>query len=123
MTARTEVLFVFICLIGMPLLRKLASALSQTSLYKAPRVIAIVLIIAWGAGIAFGFRHLVLWLQVGVILKAMGYCAAAYVSAGSYGYISETSAPDQPQRRHSGISQLSLLAFVIFSLIFGFTIS
>jgi hypothetical protein len=122
MTVRREVLFIFICLIGIPILRKLSWGLYRSVLHKASGLIGILLPVAWGTGIAFGFRSLVLWLQVGLVLKILGYCAAAYVSAPNYGYTSETTVPNGAQRRQWEMPQLAFLTFVTVSIIVAYAI-
>ncbi len=122
MTVRSEVLFIFICLMGMPILRKLGSAFSRTLFYKPPWQIGVLLLVAWGAGIALGFRYLLLWLQVNLLLKILGYCAAAYVSAPDSGYVSESTVSNHAPKRPREMPQLSVLTFVILSVIVAFTV-
>jgi hypothetical protein len=115
-------LFFFVCLMGMLILRRLGWTLSRAIFYSAPWVVSILLLITWGTGVAFGFRHLVLWLHVGWLLKIFGYGTAAYVSIPNFGLIAESTIPDHAQPRHLTISNLSLVVFIVLSIVFAFTI-
>jgi hypothetical protein len=94
----------------------------QTVLHKAPWLVCILLLVAWGTGIALGFRYLALWLQVGLVLKILGYCAAAYASTPDYGWTFESTGPNHARPRPMVMPQLSFLTFVIASVTFAFTI-
>jgi hypothetical protein len=114
--------FIFDCLMGMVIFRKLGWKLSRTVFYSAAWRVCLTLLVAWGAGIAYGFRHLVLWLHPGWILKTFGYCAAAYVSVPNYGLIAERTIPGHAELRHIVVSQLSMVVFIVLSVVFAFTI-
>jgi hypothetical protein len=122
MTFRTELLIFLMYLVGVFTLRKLGQTLCKTVLHKAPWIVCFLLLVTWGIGIALGFRYLALWLQVGLVLKILGYGAAAYASAPDYGWSFESSGPNQPQPRPMIMPQLSFLTFVVASIAFAFTI-
>ena len=118
MTFGRGFLIVFAGFWGMFVLRQLGWTLSRTVLYTAGWPVCIILLAVWGVRIAFGFRHLVLWLQIGWVLKTFGYGAAAYVSIPNYGMRDGSSNADL---RDIAVSQLSFLLFIIFSIVFAFT--
>jgi hypothetical protein len=122
MTFGRGLLIAFFGFWGMFVLRQLGWMLSRTVLYTTGWPVCIILLLAWGAGIAFGFRHLVLWLQFGWVLKTLGYGAAAYVSIPNYGLFDGSSFPGDVELRHIAVSQLSFLLFIILSIVFAFTI-
>jgi hypothetical protein len=118
----TALFFLFGCLIGMTILRKLGWALSRGILYTTAWPLCLFLLVAWGVGIAYGYRHVVLWLQLGWILKIVGYAIALYVSIPNYGLIAEGTVPGQAELRHMAVSQLSMLVFILCSAVFAFTL-
>jgi hypothetical protein len=122
MTFGRGFLIVFAGFWGMFVLRQLGWTLSRTVLYTAGWPVCIILLAVWGAGIAFGFRHLVLWLHVGWVLKTLGYGAAAYVSIPNYGLLDGASTPGHAELRHIAVSQLSFVLFIILSIVFAFTV-
>ena len=115
-------LFLLYCFIAMYLLRKVGWALSRAFLYTAPWIVCIPFLCIWGVGIAYGFRHLVMLCYAGWIVKTIGYGSAAYLSIPNYGLVSESSIPVHAQARHFTISNLSFGLFIVFSIIFAFTI-
>jgi len=72
MTFGRGLLIAFFGFWGMFVLRQLGWMLSRTVLYTTGWPVCIILLLAWGAGIAFGFRHLVLWLQFGWYSRRSG---------------------------------------------------
>ena len=122
MTLRTELLIFLMYLVGVFTLRKLGRTLCKTVLRMAPWLVCFLLLVTWGTGIALGFRYLALWLHIGLLLKILGYCAAAYASAPDYGWTFESTGPNQARPRPTVMPQLSFLTFIIASIAFAFTI-
>jgi len=122
MTFGRGFLIVFVGFWGMFILRQLGWSLSRTVLYTAGWPVCIILLVAWGGGMAFGFRHLILWLQIGWVLKTLGYGAAAYVSIPNYGLLNGSSTTGHAEVRDIAVSQLSFLLFIVLSIVFAYTI-
>jgi hypothetical protein len=116
-------MFFWYSLVGMWIFRRLGWGLSRSILYRSSWAVAIILLVTSGGGIAYGFRHLLLWLHPGSILKIFGYGAASYVSIPNYGLFKQNSIPADVEPRHLAVSNISLVVFVILSIVFAFLIN
>lgn len=114
--------FILVVLFGMMWLRKLGWTLSRSIFYVVPWAICTPLLLIWGLGIAYGFRHFVLLTHPGWILKIIGYGAAMYVSTPNYGMTLGNPVSESAQLRHNIVFVLPCLVFVALSIVFAFTI-
>ena len=106
--------FALAALVFMYVGRKLGWALSKGFLYRAPVAISLVVAVAWGTGVGIVMSGLIGWLQPNVVSKwILGFFLAAYVAVPNYGLFAESTVPDSEQPRHTLISFLPLVAFIV----------
>ncbi len=112
--------FLLICLVGQTIFRKIGWAMCRGFMYGESTPVCVFFLLLWGIGLAFGYRHLVIWYHPGWIVKVIGYGSAAYVSIPNYGLIAESTIPAEKQGRHALISNLPLVTFITCSILFAF---
>jgi hypothetical protein len=82
--------------------------------YSAPAVLSFVGVVIWGFVIGWSMSSLIGWQHPNVILKwVLGFALAAYVAVPNYGLFQESSIPDSDQPRHTMISFVPLIAYVV----------
>jgi hypothetical protein len=114
-------IFFLITLFGMYIGRKLGWSLSKRVLYVSPLPIALILCLGWGVGVALVVHLLITWQFPNIILKIiMGFGAGSYVSIPNFGLLSQATIPDEALPRHTLISGLPLVAFIVSSVAFAF---
>jgi hypothetical protein len=106
--------FALAAVVFMYLGRRFGWGLSKAVLYTFPLVFALVVAIGWGIGIGFAMSGMIGWLQPGVILRwILGFGLAAYVAVPNFGLLDESTIPIDAQARHTLVSFLPLIAYII----------
>jgi hypothetical protein len=77
----------------------------------------------WGGIVASLVYALIQWRQPGLVLKIiMGYALGAYVSIPSFGLLDDASIPDSARSRHTVVSAIPLLTYILFMIAFPFAL-
>jgi hypothetical protein len=97
--------FFFIAAAFMYIGRKVGWMLSKSILYTSPPALAGAVSAIWGAGVAIAMFGIIRWQEPNIILKIiMGYALGWYVSIPNFGFLQESSIPEEARKRHSMIS-------------------
>lgn len=115
-------IFIICCILGLLIGRKLGWIISRNVLYPAPTSLAVVICALWGIGTAYGFRLMVTDLHPNIILAIIGFMAGGYISIPNYGLWAESTIPERVSTRHTIVSNLPLLVYIVTSILFYFTI-
>jgi hypothetical protein len=119
----TGMKFFFLALLFMFIGRKAGWALSKNILYSASFIVAIALCLIWGCGIALLMQYLINWHQPSLFLKIiMGYALGGYIAIPNFGLILESSIPASEKPRHSLVSVVPLISYIVLMVILGFVI-
>jgi hypothetical protein len=91
--------------------------LSRASLYGDPLPVIFVECVIWGGLVAYLTHALIVWHHPHWILQwVFGFGVGAYVSSPNYGLIAQGSIPDHAMPRHTLITSLPFLIFIIASV-------
>lgn len=94
--------------------RSLGWTVSKVFLYPAPIVLSLLGAVAWGIAVGIGMSGLIGWLHPNAVVKwILGFALAAYVAVPNYGLFQESTIPDSEQPRHSMISIVPLVSYII----------
>jgi hypothetical protein len=110
-------MFLFVGSIALFLGRKIGWWISRNFLYAIPFIPMFIACVLWSAVLAFFYRNLVLHYSPNLILKIIGYGAGTYTAIANYALFAGIPDPDG-QRRDDAISNIGMVSFWIFSLIF-----
>lgn len=113
--------FFFCCLVCLFIGRKAGWVLSRLLLYSVPTLLAVILCLFWGIGIAYGYRLLITNLHPGILLAIFGFMAGGYISIPNYGLIAESTIPEGGKTRHDIVSNLPFLMYLAASVLLYFT--
>jgi len=112
-----QIAFVLFSIVFMYLGRRLGWWLSKASLYGDPLPVILVECFIWGGLVAYVIHALIVWHHPYWILKwVFGFGVGSYVSSPDYGLISESTVPEQAMPRHTLISSLPFVVFIIGSV-------
>ena len=114
-------IFVFICLAGLMVGRRIGWALSKAILYPAgSNVLVAVTCLAWGLLVAFGVSELILWQQPHWALKYfLGYGVGGYIAYPNFDLVNESSIPQHAMFRHNLIETIPILTYIAASILFA----
>jgi hypothetical protein len=106
--------FIFLSIILMVIGRKVGWAISKGILYPAPTTVSLVLSACWGIAVGFAISGMIGALHPGPVLKwIMGFALGAYVAIPNFGLFSQGTIPDDVQPRHTMISNVPLVAYIV----------
>ena len=112
-----QIAFVMFSIALMYLGRRSGWWLSKVSLYGDPMPVVLVECFIWGGLVAYLIHALIVWHHPHWILKwVFGFGVGSYVSRPNYGLIMESSIPEHAMPRHTLISSLPFLIFIIVSV-------
>lgn len=111
---RNNIAFVFSALIFMYTGRRLGWALSKGFFYPAPAVFAFLGVAVWGVAVGWSMSGLLGWQHPNVVLRwLLGFFLAAYVAIPNFGLFQESTIPEWVQIRHTMISWVPLIAYIV----------
>ena len=111
---KNNIAFVFASLVFMYAGRRLGWALSKGFFYSVPAVLSVVGTIIWGIVVGWVMSSLIGWQHPNLVIRwIMGFALGAYVAVPNYGLIQESTIPDSEQARHTVISFVPLIAYVV----------
>ncbi len=117
----TDLLFFFLAFVGMYIGRKVGWILSKAVLYTGSTALILPLCVGWGGLVALLVYGLIEWQQPGLLLKIiMGYALGAYVSIPNFGLLNEATIPDSARLRHTLVSGLPLLTYIVLMVPLAF---
>jgi hypothetical protein len=114
--------FFFVCFMAMFFGRKVGWALCRSLLYGGPWVVCGTVCLVWAMGIAYGLRLLIVNMHPGWLLMIFAFAVATYIAIPNYGFFNESTIPDEGLPRHVFIKSVPMVAFIVFSIVFAFTI-
>lgn len=106
--------FAFAALVFMYFGRRFGWFLSKSILYRAPTVIMLMGVTAWGVIVGWCMGSLIHWQHPNVVSRwILGFALAAYVAIPNYGLFDEATVPDSAQLRHVMTTFIPLATYVV----------
>jgi len=121
LVGRGQIAFVLFSVAFIYLGRRSGWWLSRASLYGDPLPVILVELLIWGGLVAYLIHALIVWHHPHWTLRwVFGFGAGSYVSSPNYGLVMESSIPEHAVPRHTLISSLPFLVFIIASVALSF---
>jgi hypothetical protein len=122
MQVHSVVVVILVMTVGLFIGRQAGWFCSKALLYPSPTALTAILCVAWGGAMAYATRVLIQSQHLGTIPGVITYAAAAYVSIPNYGLFAEHTIPSDAQAKHHIITVVSLVTFLVASILFAFFI-
>lgn len=106
--------FIFAAFVFMMVGRKVGWTLSRGVFYPAPMIVSLIGVVFWGIAVGWSMSGLIGWQHPNALLKwVFGFALAAYVAIPNFGLFNESTIPDEAQSKHTMISSVPLIAYIV----------
>ena len=101
--------------------RKAGWFISKKFIYVVSIPLALIVSFLWGALLAYFVHILIRWQNPALIVKIIfGYGFGSYLAIPNFKLFDESTLPDEELKRTAFIYVVSILGFIMFSVILGF---